>query len=130
MKKYLSIYTLLLCLLFAFSCDNDEADEPIDPEENPCGFADTISFSLDIVPLLETYCYFPGSANVCHADGGFAPGFYTSHAGVFEARTKIMQRAITIGDMPPTYSTEGPTSMTECDQEKLRLWLEDGAPNN
>lgn len=115
--KYLSIFTLL-AMLFV-SCTNYKEDLLTDP--NLCKTAD-MSFSADIAPILNNSC---GTSD-CHSAGGFAPGYLTNY---MEIKTmvdngKLLYRAGELRDMPPS----GP--LTDCQIEKIRSWIDAGAPNN
>lgn len=118
----------LALTVFTNSCTNEQAEELV---LNECGLTPGgVSFADDIAPLLQTYCYFPNGGQSCHVSNGTAPGNYTSYQGVFNQRNKIRERTVNVKDMPPDYSTEGPATMTACEVETFRLWLNDGAPDN
>jgi len=123
MKKYRFLFLFLAVSIFIFNaCSSDEADEATNCAEN----ISNVSFSTDITPLLTTYCYFDGD-NSCHNGG--APGDFQTYDGVNQALTKIEDRTLTQKNMPPDYST-GPTSLTDCDLERLQVWIDEGAQNN
>ncbi len=124
-----SVFFSFLCLVgfsFFYACTNDEALEP-----TPCDIYGDVSFKDDIQPVLATYCYFPGTDQACHAaQGGSAPGAFEDYAGVQAKLNLFPKRVLQDKDMPPEYSTEGPTQMQTCDLELLRLWIEQGAQDN
>lgn len=115
--KYLSIFALLA--LFFVSCTNYKEDLLTDP--NLCN-TENLSFSADILPILNNSC----STSDCHAAGGFAPGYLSNYDEVMIMidNGKLLYRVGETRDMPPS----GP--LTECQIEKIRSWVDAGAPNN
>lgn len=112
----------LALLLTSTGCYYD-----VESELYPNSFCDTsaaVTFAGTVQPIIQTNCAVPG----CHVPGGSGVGDFTSYAGVAEkvadgsfASAVFDQRA-----MPP--STSSPLS--NCDLEKLRLWVNAGHPNN
>lgn len=112
-------------LLWTSACTNDQAALP-----GPCGVTGEVSFATDVQPILETYCYFPGTDNSCHVTG-FFDGDFTVYEGVAEKATSIRNRVTVQRDMPPEYSTEGPTEIADpCQITLIQTWIDEGAKNN
>lgn len=130
MTKITGLFTLSLLLLIG-SCtfDKEEVPEPTPtptPTPTPPPTMDlcdslNVTFSGTVVPLLNANCTTPG----CHSAGS-GNGDYTTYAGI---KAKVdngtfKTRVIDDKNMPPS----GPLSPSDLD--KLKCWLEDGAPNN
>jgi len=121
---FMPILLVVGILVMVNACTNHET---VDPNiENA-----TISFAADVVPLLETYCYFVDQPNACH-NVDFASGDFTTHAGTAERSASIANR-ITTGEaaliMPPSYSP-GPFPMSAGEIDTILLWINEGALNN
>ena len=119
-KPYFSA-SFALALLFFINFSNCEKDKLPPPKPSEC---DSIPVYVgQIQPIIDHNCSFAG----CHDGTGAAPGDFTSYAGM-ESRLnngKIMDRAITIQDMP-----EAPFTMTLAHFDSLKCWLENGFPEN
>ncbi|MGB0838768.1 MAG: hypothetical protein ACPGXL_01445 [Chitinophagales bacterium] len=146
----LVLCSIVVCfgLIWLSACTSDQALAPLDSNAtatfDSCGIAyvvdasqevtPEVSFAEDIVPLLLTYCYYPGGGSPgakCHyGESPNVPHNFSTYEGVFDTQDRIYDRSISIKDMPPSYNEEGPKVMEECDLLKLQLWLDAGAPNN
>ncbi len=115
--KYLTL--LMVFSLFLVSCTNYKEDLLTDPA---LCVTDNVSFSKDIVPILNNSCNTTG----CHTAGGFAPGYLTNHAEVIAMLDggKLINRVAETMDMPPS----GPLS--DCQIDKIKAWVDQGAKNN
>ena len=113
---------IILILLELGACSYDM--NPYTPVVIP----DSVSFSVDILPFLESTCAKAG----CHASGGISPDLsasnaYTSLQGYVEsdtsqaAQSEVYQK-ITTGAMAK-YATDQ-------DRALLLLWIKQGAKNN
>lgn len=105
------------------SCKKNSAD-PIDA----CDTAETVSFSNDIVPLLNSTCAYSG----CHTVA-FASGDFTAYAGVAEKASagSLLARVVTVKDMPPSYAPDDkPQELSTCDIELFSSWIDAGFPDN
>lgn len=125
MKYVLSSIFIISCFLWISACTNDQAALP-----GPCGIAGEVSFATDVQPILETYCYFPNSNQPCHLTGS-PDGDFTSYTG-FAAKAALVKNRVTVQrDMPPEYSTEGPTEIADpCDITLIQTWIDEGTKNN
>lgn len=125
--KY-TILSLIICSLIT-SCEH-KSKEKIEPAQNT---NDTISFSKNIQPIMETYCY-GDNMQKCHVSNGNqgAPGDFTIYLGL---KAKVDNNSIalrvfnTAGGMPPTYSNS-PKTLTDKELKEFKLWVEQGALNN
>lgn len=87
-----------------------------------------VMYEQKIVPILNTNCAIP----TCHVSTGFKDfSSYGAFRSIIEARGKnfILSRISPGGGMPPSYTT-GPKSISACDYDKIKTWLENGYPNN
>lgn len=82
----------------------------------------SVSYSVDIEPIINTSCAISG----CHVQGGSGNGIFDSYAGV-KAKVdngSFRQRVIVERDMPPT------APLSNCQIKYIEQWLNEGAPNN
>ncbi len=125
MKNLFLSILIASILLWIGACTNDQAAVP-----SPCGITGEVSFATDVQPILETYCYFPGTDNSCHSTGSF-DGDYTSYEGVAAKAALIQNRVVVLRNMPPEYSTEGPTEIADpCEVTLIQTWIDEGAKDN
>jgi hypothetical protein len=125
---------LLLSLIYVQACTYKKAPEPKNAvTSNTTNLNTAISYSVDIKPLLVTYCLGQGSQS-CHVTNSNqgASGDFTTYGGL-DAKVNngtIQSRVFnTNGGMPPSYST-GPTNLSLTDLQKFKDWVSQGAKNN
>jgi hypothetical protein len=126
--KYIKQYKHLM-LLFALgliglqSCTKDKTSMPV--AVGPCDSL-SVSFQADIAPIMNTYCTFSS----CHTYGS-GMGDFTNYSGVKSKvdNGQFENRVLNLKDMPPTYSS-GPKSINSDDLQKIKCWIDDGAPDN
>lgn len=95
-----------------------------DNEEDLYGIVDCpdgISFTGDIVAIIDTNCALPG----CHVSGTQQPAFET-YEQIAANAIRIKSRT-TSGTMPPAGSGK---SLTQEEINKIACWVDAGAPNN
>ena len=112
---------LVYALLFISTLNSCYYDVEEDLYPGFCNSVE-VSYSRDIVPFIELRCATPG----CHIPGGTGNGDLTTYEGV-KAKVdngSLVRRVLEIGDMP------GVGDLTECELDKLRSWIDDGAENN
>jgi hypothetical protein len=118
---FLFMVTLVSLAILPSSCNSDKLDPIPEPE-----FCDTLitSYNLNIQAIVETYCAYSG----CH--DGSSPGVYLSYEGMLPSldNGKIMERAISTRDMPPSYANAGLTELPEETYDMLNCWIENGYP--
>ncbi|HXS38142.1 MAG TPA: hypothetical protein VN721_15680 [Flavipsychrobacter sp.] len=126
MKKLLPIACALLTLV---SCYNDNYNEAY-PGATTCDTT-TVSYSADIVPILNTNCAISGG---CHdAAGASVSGHnYTNYAGIKAvASYDFLITDITGNPMPGHNSMpKNGNKLSECDIDKMIRWVNEGAPDN
>jgi hypothetical protein len=125
MKRVFTLFSILIIVVIAYSgCYYDKA-ELVYPQPPVC---DTVNmkYSQDIVPILNANCY------VCH--GGTASG---SGGRKFDTHPLLLNY-VNSGDLVKAIThTGGVTPMPynlpklpECAINKIRAWVNRGAPNN
>ncbi len=77
-------------------------------------------FSTDIAPLIQSKCATAG----CHNNSAAGGTILLNYAQISSKSARINQRAIIQKDMP-----QG-GSLTTLEIDKLKCWIESGAPNN
>ena len=132
MIRSLLIIFMLASVISAISCNDAQTPEPITVDS--CITAgQIISYSNDIVPILNTYCTDP-SFGSCHQSNNDpnASGFdYTTYEGfAAEAPDNIETFVLGPNATMPKAGTLGPTSLTECEKLIIQTWLDQGFPNN
>jgi len=105
-------------------CYYDVREELYGPAVD-CDTTVAVSFSADLVPLLEFNC----NSAVCHG-GGTSPDL-TTHAGVAQSSTEgsLLERIRKLPGDPGLMPKNG-TPLPECDLRLFERWVADGAPNN
>lgn len=118
MKK-VQFFFVLMSVLFFTACYYDNEEELYGG--TPCNVF-TVSFSADIMPLIQTECAISG----CHVQGGAGSGIFDNYQNV-KAKVdngSLSNRVIVQRDMPPS----GPLS--NCQIAYIEEWIKQGAPNN
>jgi hypothetical protein len=117
-NKVQLVFTML-SVLFLTACYYDNEEELYGGK--PCNVV-TVSFSKDIMPLIQTECAISG----CHVQGGNGNGIFDNYQNV-KAKVdngSLRNRVIIQRDMPPS----GPLS--NCQIAYIEEWINQGAPNN
>ena len=112
---------IFITILVLESCRYDKVELP--PPPPPINSCDTLNatYSGAVASIINGNCNISG----CH-DSGSAFGDYTNYEGVKEKidngtfKTRVMDQK----DMPPS------NPLPKADLDKLKCWLEAGAPNN
>lgn len=119
-RNSLLILLVLTGLTGLTGCYYDNEEELYPFSAGACdttGFG-ALTYQADLKPLFDTQCAFGG----CHVAGG-APGQFDTYAGIQARLADIRARACVIKDMPLS-----PGQLTPCEREKLRVWIDAGAP--
>ena len=119
---------LIIIVLSISSCTFDTSDMIIPAP--PVSDTIIVSFTNDIVPILQTYCYGTGN-QLCHVSNSnqFAVGDFTICS---ELRDRALSGVLASrifspnGGMPPSYSNS-PTTLSDSAKQILELWIEQGA---
>lgn len=109
----------LLALVFLIGCYNDNEEELYG--NTSCNII-TVSFSKDIMPLIQAECATSG----CHVQGGAGNGIFDNYQNV-KAKVdngSLMDRVVVQKSMPPS------KPLSSCQVEYIEAWINQGAPNN
>jgi hypothetical protein len=121
--RILIILMVSICMPILFTaCESENKEDlfPVDPAV-VCK-TDSMSFSMDIKPIIAKNCAISG----CHVSG-FNDGDFTTYQGIkdkIDNGDLIRQRVVIKKDMPAS----GP--LPDCEIAKIESWLNAGAPNN
>lgn len=123
MKNVLILCISSILLLFQ-SCyyDNEEELYEFYYLQNNCDSISSISFTNDIMPIVQGNCSLSG----CHIAGGSGNGIFESYAGI-KAKVdngSLHQRVVVEKSMPPSQP------LNSCQINKIHAWINAGAPNN
>lgn len=115
----LSLYLLFFIALFS-SCYYDVEDELY--QTINCDLPETVSYELDIAPLVNNNC----ATSSCHSSSGLAPGNFSNFDGLKQVADNgsLNQVVLQEQSMPPS----GP--LAPCDQQLIKKWIDEGATNN
>ncbi len=116
MKHCIKFYASFLLIIT--SCGQDVGTS----EDFICD--QSVSFSEDIVPIMDTYCAYSG----CHF-GQFAWGNFKRYEEIKSRTQFIITEVFDFKTMPPQ-NASGPTELSAIALEKLECWIQNGAPNN
>ncbi len=119
----ISFGTLFILALFFGSCSNDNKDQL---EPTTC---DTVNmkYSVDIVPILDHYCY------GCHGNGntGGSGGINLQDFKTLKGYAENGQLYGNISHAPGYIGMPyGQAKMPDCEINKILDWINQGAPNN
>jgi hypothetical protein len=99
----------------------------------PCIVPDTVSYSKDIVPIINASCGATGSqASSCHGSGSSSGYDYTSYSGLYQT-CKHDSSSLVYGAITGTSGTAMPLGgplLDKCTINKIVNWLNQGAPQN
>lgn len=90
----------------------------------PCD-SSLVSYTNDLVPLLEMYCFECHTGPTPSGDRDFST--YEDLAGVAETNV-LLDRISRDENDPEVMPSTGP--MTSCEVDRFRSWIEAGYPNN
>ena len=99
---------------FFSSCLFEKSDVPVD-------LCSGISYSRDVVPIIETHC----ALNGCHVSG-FSQGNFNSYDTLYSKIESgaFQLRVFELGSMPPN------DSLSEKDLSTFKCWIYNGAPDD
>lgn len=133
MRARIFALPLLLGLALMQSCAFNNFEEDVRPPAvNPCDTM-AVSYSDTIQVIITRNCSSTDNGS-CHFPGSNGNGIdFTTYAGL-KAKVdegKVIARVFdrVPSQMPPSFSN-GPRSLSDCEQKLLRRWIDAGAPNN
>jgi uncharacterized membrane protein len=96
-----------------------EKEEPAPPEPAGC----VAKYSADIAPIVTTKCAISG----CHVSGS-SFGDFTVYAELKQRADngRIRKNVFELNTMPPSTQTQ----LTDAEKDKLKCWLDNGAPQD
>jgi cytochrome c5 len=117
------IFVFLLSMGVACSSDNEEDVAP-QPQPQPCD-TENVTFAETVTPILSANCY------SCHSTSVATAGIVLdTHAGV----KKQADNGSLIGTITHaagfTPMPQGGAKLSDCNIEKIKKWVEDGAEDN
>ncbi len=131
MKKLLVFVLLFGGVLYTSSCYKDNLSQltPASGVTTPtCDTAGTISYSAQVVPILQNNC---GTNNSCHSTGNSNSGYdLSTYAGVNgQAANGNLVNAISwTGNVPQM--PQGGLQMGACNIATIKKWVDQGHLNN
>ena len=131
MIRFLLVFVASATVLGLASCTTEKTPEPSGTVDSCITSGQIISYANDIVPILATNCTNPnfGSCHQSDADGG--SGFDYTNANNFQAEAEAGNvETFVLGPNAtmPLSTTNGPSTITDCDKQKLQAWLDQGFP--
>ena len=116
----LRIFSVVFIVVAWSACTHDKGLDPA--LQAKTGSCDSITYSKHIKAIINTQC---ATATGCHGTGS-GNGDFTAYIGVKAKvdNNTFSNRVVVVGDMPPG----GP--LPSADLEKVKCWLDKGAPNN
>jgi hypothetical protein len=132
MIRFLFIVFMFASVISAVSCSDQKTPEPA--KADSCLTAGQIvSYSIDIVPILNTYCTDPafGSCHQSNSDPN-ASGFdYTTYDGFASEAPGNIETFVTGPNATmPKSITLGPKTLPDCEKLKIQTWVDQGFPDN
>ena len=120
MKLVSRVNILFIIILFSTMCTRDVIMEV----EGEC--SEEVTYDNQIKPIIDNACAYSG----CHAGG--APGSFTSYEGISDYfGSDLLERRVLINrDMPPNFTTLGPTELSEQELEFIKCWIQSGYPES
>jgi len=117
--------SMLSIPLLLTHCTYDNEVEKYMESQMPCDTGD-VTYSNTIQPILENNCYACHNEDDASSIGGNI--VLDNHQAVQEKATRVLkavQHADGYSNMP-----KGQPKLDECTIAKIRIWVEEGAPNN
>ncbi|WP_276497077.1 hypothetical protein [Pontibacter litorisediminis] len=127
MARTLLVYLLWLGLLLAVAvaCTDDNAEDLMpQPDPQQCDTS-AVTFSGAVAPILAANCYGCHAASI--AEGGVVLDNYAlvKEEAAHGHLLGVITHAPGFPPMP-----QGAPKLSDCDINKIRKWVEAGAPNN
>lgn len=133
LKKQSFVFIALFAFLLAISAGCEKASIDLgsgDIPYNPAAPMDSVRFSTDIIPIFNASCV------SCHAPGATSPDLTPANA--YNNLTALPGQYINLANPASsllyTYLSETTSShygvTTQAEQEKILIWIQQGAKNN
>lgn len=128
MKKSIGLGILLIMVLLFNACYYDKADllyPNVNGSTGTCDTAGVVSYTLKVVPILQTACY--GCHTVSNPSGGIAMATYATDKAI-AVNGKLygsINHATGFSPMP-----KGASKLTICQLATIKKWIDAGSLNN
>ena len=133
MKPAHIILVAVCFMVYLTSCTKDKAEEKTGGVDSLCTHLgkDTMSYTNDIVPIMTTYCTDPALGD-CHSSNSSLGNDFTTYDGLLPQLPDLFEYYVLAPGTAtmPRYNTTGPSQLSDCEKEKLQLWLDQDYPNN
>ncbi len=122
--KHIYFVLKLLCLsgIIFLGCRSEKIVP--EPCANPVS-KETLSYSLDVYPIIATDCTLPK----CHITG-FEKGDFTRYDELKKKADSGLLKYMIITQQMPHGNTKGQKYLTDCETTVILTWIEAGAKNN
>ena len=130
MKKVIA--SLVLISVFAYACSKSSSDDggnnnpPPPPGGNNCDTAD-MHYTADVVPILTANCYSCHGTSTNSGSNGIVLEGYDNI--VPKAQSGTLIGVITHASGYPAMPKDG-SKLSDCNINKIRSWIDNGAQNN
>ena len=129
MNRIFCIATVAIAgiILFSLACTKKNEQELAQSVTPVVCNTDSLSYSKDIVPILESYCY------SCHGDGNTGGSGGINLDGYANLKVRVDNGQLVgcvthaSGFVPMPY---GQPQMPDCEVSKVAAWVSQGAVNN
>lgn len=124
--KTINILISILIILFFFSSCYYDKEDLLYPSSGICDTTATVTYSAQIVPLFQQYCY------SCH--GGNASSGGGKIMGTYTADKVLVMNGSLYGSI--THATafspmpKGMNKLTTCQLAIVKKWIDSGSTNN
>jgi hypothetical protein len=129
-RSTLNFFSLVFLITSLTGCYYDRYDElhPVISSASGCDTTKTMSFSTDIVPILNTNC---GTNNSCHSSANTSGIDLSAYSGVNDVALDGRLVSSVVWDGNASQMPQGSsTQISVCDQTKIKKWVNAGALNN
>ena len=127
MKKSVPFLFVLFLILSMYSSCYYDSEQALYPNNTqPCDTAH-VTYELTIAPIMSANC------NVCHNKAILSGGIVTdnwldlNNVALQQDSTRLLRAVFQTG---PIKMPKGGNKLPDCDLAKIRIWVQQGAPNN
>lgn len=121
-KTLKNAFVILISIAFLFSCASDNLQDIALPSD--CDTTN-VTYQHTVAPMMNTHC------NDCHSGAGANGGWITD---TYSGLTILVQNGKLWGAVnhEPGYlpMPEGLPKLSGCDLNRIKKWIDSGAPNN
>lgn len=123
--KYKHLVLVLSLFVFGFSSCLSDVEEDLIPEDVITCNTDNVTFSGDVLPLIQANCY------QCHDAASSTAGVNLEGYDQIKA-SAISGKLIGVIDHQPGFPQmpRNSAKLPLCDIESIKKWIDDGTPQN